>query len=528
MKKIKRGDKMKIYFILTSILLLLDILCAVSIIFIEKRDSTTTWAWLLVLVIFPFLGFILYICFGQNISKEKIFSKKAKIDKSKLKHIIDKFNNNSRSSKKAHDYIDLIKMNYNTSGSIYTDNNHVRTYTNGEDKFRDLYEDIKTASSFINIQYYIFRCDDLGTELLNLLGKKVSEGVEVRLLADGMGSSSLKKKDIKYIRSLGIKFAFFFPSILNYINLRLNYRNHRKIVVIDGRIGYVGGFNVGNEYVNKGKQFDFWRDTHLRISGDAVLELLKRFTLDWEYAAKESIDEKQYVVAKLMPSNDEIYVLSDLFCNDSNTITTKNNSHMSDNNTEEKSFEKKIKTFDNVGMQIISSGPDNLEEYIRNAYLKIINNARKNIYIQTPYLVPDEPMIMALKLAASSGVDVRIMVPDEADHFFMAYALNASIDTLIKSGVKFYRYKKGFIHAKTICADSLVCSIGTANLDIRSFKLNFEINAIIYDNEMAEYNEDIFIKDMKDCRFLSIEEHNKRGIKTRILESLLRLIFPLL
>lgn len=201
---------------------------------------------------------------------------------------------------------------------------------------------------------------------------------------------------------------------------------------------------------------------------------------------------------------------------------------MSDNNTEEKSFEKKIKTFDNVGMQIISSGPDNLEEYIRNAYLKIINNARKNIYIQTPYLVPDEPMIMALKLAASSGVDVRIMVPDEADHFFMAYALNASIDTLIKSGVKFYRYKKGFIHAKTICADSLVCSIGTANLDIRSFKLNFEINAIIYDNEMAEYNEDIFIKDMKDCRFLSIEEHNKRGIKTRILESLLRLIFPLL
>lgn len=536
---------MNIYFIITSILLLLDISCAVSLIFIEKRDSTTTWAWLLVLVIFPFLGFILYICFGQNISKEKIFSKKAKIDKSKLKHIIDKFNNSSQSSKKAHEYIDLIKMNYNTSGSIYTDNNHVKTYTNGEDKFRDLYEDIKTASSFINIQYYIFRCDDLGTELLDLLGKKISEGVEVRLLVDGMGSSSLKKKDIKYIKSLGIKFAFFFPSILTFINLRLNYRNHRKIVVIDGRIGYVGGFNVGNEYVNKGKQFDFWRDTHLRIKGDAVLELLKRFTLDWEYAAKESIDEKQYVTAKLMPVNDEIYVLSDLFkdalnnvqkvytldkekSNASNTRITKNSSHMSTNKSQEISNENKIKTFDNVGMQIISSGPDNLEEYIRNAYLKIINNARKNVYIQTPYLVPDEPMIMALKLAASSGVDVRIMVPDEADHFFMAYALSASIDTLIKSGVKFYRYKKGFIHAKTISADSSVCSIGTANLDIRSFKLNFEINALIYDNEMVKYNEDIFIKDMEDCRFLSIEEHNKRGIKTRILESLLKLIFPLL
>lgn len=504
---------MNIYIILTLILLILDIGCAVSLVFFERRDSTTTWAWLLVLAIFPFLGFILYVCLGQNISKEKIFNKKARIDKNKLKHIIDKFNFNSHSFAKSKHYIDLIKMNYNTNGSIYTDNNHVKTYINGEDKFRDLLEDIKDASSFINIQYYIFRCDDLGMKILKLLGQKVSEGVEVRLLADGMGSSSIKKKDIKYIKSLGIKFSFFFPSIFHYINLRINYRNHRKIVVIDGRIGYVGGFNVGNEYINKGKQFNFWRDTHLRIKGDAVLELQKRFALDWEYAAKESIDEKQYIITKLTPSADETYVLSDLFTNSAE----KNNKPVN-----------KIQIFDNVGIQIISSGPDNLEEYIRNSYLKIINNARKKIYIQTPYLVPDEPMIMALKLAASSGVDVRIMIPDKADHFFMAYALSASIDILIKSGVKFYRYEKGFIHAKTITADSAVCSIGTANLDIRSFKLNFEINAIIYNHEMVNFNEKIFIDDMKDCRLLTLEEHNKRGFKTKILESVFRLIFPLL
>ena len=254
----------------------------------------------------------------------------------------------------------------------------------------------------------------------------------------------------------------------------------------------------------------------MRIKGDAVLELQTRFALDWEYAADESIDEKQFIIAKLTPSSDDTYVLSDLF---NNEIKNNNNDDFADN---------KSKAFDNVGIQIISSGPDNLEEYIRNSYLKIINNARKNIYIQTPYLVPDEPIIMALKLAASSGVDVKIMVPDKADHFFMAYALSSSIDTLIKSGIKFYKYKKGFIHSKTISADGLICSIGTANLDIRSFKLNFEINAVIYDNNLVRYNENIFINDLNDCRLLTIEEHENRNLKTKIFESLLRLIFPLL
>lgn len=503
---------MNIYILLTTIILLLNGFCAISLIFIEKRDSTTTWAWLLVLAIFPFIGFILYLCLGQNISKQKIFSKKAKIDKSKLKHIIDKFKDNYNLSENDQYCIDLIKMNYNTNGSIYTNNNSIKTYINGEDKFKDLIDDIKDAKSFINIQYYIFRCDELGTELLNILSKKVSEGVEVRLLVDGMGSGSLKKKNIKYIKSLGIKFSFFFPSIFSFINLRINYRNHRKIVVIDGKVGYVGGFNVGDEYINKGKQFNFWRDTHIRIKGDAVLELQKRFSLDWEYAAKESIDEKQYILTKLTPSTDETYVLSDLFL-DSSKI------NISDNN---------LKTFNNVGMQIISSGPDNLEEYIRNSYIKIINNARKNIYIQTPYLVPDEPMIIALKLAASSGVDVRIMVPYKADHFFMAYALSSSIDSLIKSGIKFYKYKKGFIHSKTICADGCVSSIGTANLDIRSFKLNFEINAIIYDNDFTVYNENIFMKDIDNCEFFSLKDHTNRSFKTKICESLIKLIFPFL
>lgn len=207
-----------------------------------------------------------------------------------------------------------------------------------------------------------------------------------------MGSRYINKKQRKYFESIGIKFSVFFPSILPYINFRINYRNHRKIVVIDDKIGYIGGFNVGDEYINKGKQFSFWRDTHLRIVGDAVIELNKRFIFDWEYASKENIDYKQN-------TSNNINKISTI--NDVNNDITKHDTN----------------NFSNVGIQIVSSGPDNEEEYIRNSYLKIINNAKKNVFIQTPYLVLDEPMITALQLSASCGVDVRIMVPNNADHF---------------------------------------------------------------------------------------------------------------
>ncbi|HBJ2623246.1 TPA: cardiolipin synthase [Clostridium botulinum] len=475
---------MNIYLILTLILFIINFICAISLVFIEKRDTTTIWAWLLILFIFPFLGFILYLSFGQNISKKKIFSKKAVIDKKKIKKILADLNKDLH-NEVAEEYIDLIKMNFSANDSIYTKKNEVKTYINGEDKFRDLMDDIKNAKSFINIEYYIFRFDNLGSKLIELLKEKIECGIEVRLLVDGMGSKSLTKDQIKYIKSCRIKFSVFFPNIAPYINLRINYRNHRKIVVIDGNTGYVGGFNVGDEYINRGKQFSFWRDTHIKIVGAAALELNKRFALDWEYAAKEDLYDIQLKKIQLSSKGD-------------------------------------------IGIQIISSGPDNMEEYIRNCYLKIITNAKKNIFIQTPYLVLDHPMIEALKISAFSGVDVRIMVPNKADHFFMAWALSASIDSLIKSGVKFYKYKNGFIHSKTIVSDSSVCSIGTANLDIRSFKLNFEINAIIYDSEVATNYEEIFLKDQTVCTLLTPEEYENRGHRIRILESISRLISPIL
>lgn len=464
---------------------LVSILCAISLIFIERKEATTTWAWLLILLVLPVVGFILYLMFGQNLSRQKIFKEKKVTDEKKSKELLEKFKEEERNSRMSEEFIELIRMNYNHSGALYTNGNSIETFINGEDKFKALIEDIRSAKNFIHIEYYIFRLDELGKTIINELKKKVDEGVEVRLLADGMGSKSLRAKDIKYIRSLGIKFYLFFPGILPYVNTRLNFRNHRKIVVIDGKVGYVGGFNVGDEYINKGKQFDFWRDTHVRIKGRAVDELNKRFILDWDYASEGEL------------------------------------------NTYEKYFPKQTEEGD-IGIQIISSGPDHKEEYIKNAYMKIINDAKKSVYIQTPYLVLDEPMKEALKIAALSGIDVRIMVPGEPDHFFMAWILSANMGELMEYGVKIYKYKKGFIHSKTIVADGKVASIGTANLDIRSFQLNFEINAIIFNCDFASKQEEIFNKDIEDSKLVTLEEYNNRGRAIRIKEALIRLIAPIL
>lgn len=476
---------MNLGYILGIMYFVTNITCVFSLIFIERREVETTWAWLLILTLLPGLGFFIYLALGQNLSREKIFRKKTIKDETKSKGIREHIKSGLK-HESFYSYIDLIRMNYKGSKSEYTIGNEVTTFTEGEDKFKKLISDIKEAESFIHIEYYIFRLDDLGKEIVEALGERVKAGVEVRLLVDGMGSRGVRGKGEEYIRSLGIKFSVFFPGITRYINLRINYRNHRKLVIIDGQIGYVGGFNVGNEYVNKGKQFSHWRDTHVRIKGEAVKELNKRFTLDWDYAASDNI------------SNDRKYF-----------------PHIEEGSG-------------TTAIQIVSSGPDNLNEHIKYNFLKMINKARNYIYIQSPYLVLDKPMIEALKISAQSGVDIRIMVPDQADHFYMKWALGANIGNLIDFGIKFYRYEKGFIHSKTLVVDGLVTTVGSANFDIRSFKLNFEANAIIYDSDVAKEHEEIFLKDQKDCRFLTKEEYNNRGTRFKICESIVRLLSPML
>ncbi|BCZ48833.1 major cardiolipin synthase ClsA [Clostridium gelidum] len=477
---------MNILLVLIVVILILNIFLSLSLVFIERKDPTTTWAWLLILLVLPGFGFIIYIMFGQNLSRQKIFKEKIRVDEDKRKNINDKYERGLHKHDGGETFADLKKMNFNNSGAKYTTNNNINVYANGEDKFKQLIEDIKNAKRYIHIQYYIFKNDTLGKSIIEELTQKAKNGLEVRLLVDSMGSRKLTKKAIKEYVDAGGKFSIFFPGILPHINTRINYRNHRKIVVIDGEYGYVGGFNVGDEYISKDPEVGFWRDTHVRIEGEAVDDLNERFLLDWCYAASEEI--KGY----------------------------------------EKYSQKGNKTVGDVGIQIVTSGPDHKEQYIRNAYIKLINNAKENVYLETPYLVPDLPILESLKISALSGVDVRIIIPGKPDHFFMQWAASSYIGELLEAGIKIYNYQNGFIHAKTIVADSTVMSIGTANLDIRSFKLNFEVNAFIFDDRIAKEGEIQFMKDMEASKEITKEIYNNRSISIRIKESLIRLVSPIL
>lgn len=477
---------MNIILVLITIILILNILFAFSLIFIERKDPPTTWAWLLIIMVLPVLGFVIYIMLGQNLSRQKIFKEKIIIDENKRKLPIDAYELNYHGHDGGEKFADLRKLNFNHSGAKYRVNNKIKVFTNGEDKFKQLLEDIRNAKKFIHVEYYIFKADLLGKRIIEELTKKVKMGVEVRLLVDSMGSRMLTRKSLKTYLNAGGKYALFFPGILPHINTRINYRNHRKIVVIDGQYGYVGGFNVGKEYINKDKEFGFWRDTHVRIQGEAVEDLNERFLLDWCHASGEKIsDYKKYI--REIPEG-----------------------------------------FGDVGIQIVTSGPDHKEEYIRNAYLKLINNAKKKLYLETPYLVLDSPILESLKISALSGVDVRIIIPGKPDHFFMKWAASSYIGELLEAGIKIYSYANGFIHAKTMVADRTVMSIGTANLDIRSFKLNFEVNAFIFDDRIARDGETQFMKDVENSMEITKEMYDSRSISLRIKESLIRLVSPIL
>ncbi len=477
---------MNIILVLITIILILNILFAFSLIFIERKDPPTTWAWLLIIMVLPVLGFVIYIMLGQNLSRQKIFKEKIIIDENKRKLPIDAYELNYYGHDGGEKFADLRKLNFNHSGAKYRVNNKIKVFTNGEDKFKQLLEDIRNAKKFIHVEYYIFKADLLGKKIIEELTKKVKMGVEVRLLVDSMGSRMLTRKSLKTYLNAGGKYALFFPGILPHINTRINYRNHRKIVVIDGQYGYVGGFNVGKEYINKDKEFGFWRDTHVRIQGEAVEDLNERFLLDWCHASGEKIsDYKKYI-------------------------------------------EEVPEGLGDVGIQIVTSGPDHKEEYIRNAYLKLINNAKKKLYLETPYLVLDSPILESLKISALSGVDVRIIIPGKPDHFFMKWAASSYIGELLEAGIKIYSYANGFIHAKTMVADRTVMSIGTANLDIRSFKLNFEVNAFIFDDRIARDGETQFMKDVENSMEITKEMYDSRSISLRIKESLIRLVSPIL
>jgi cardiolipin synthase len=473
---------------------LLNIVLAFVIIFLERKDPTATLAWLLVLFIFPGIGFILYVFLSQNFSRKKLFNMKANAQRTFgdfLNIQQDDFNSGKLviKDKSIKEHKDIIKMNLFKNQAFFTQNNDIQVFTDGREKFDELFRCIENAKESVHVQYYIVKYDDLGKRLISLLEKKAKEGVEVRFLYDCVGSRYLQKKHIKGIIDAGGKVGSFFSSFFRHLNFKINYRNHRKIVVIDGQIGFIGGFNVGNEYLGLKKKFGYWRDTHIKITGLAVTDLQRRFFLDWGNATKEDLNYQH----KYFP-------------------------HMAEMEESESG----------IAVQIVTSGPDQTDEIIKQNYVKLISSARESIYIQTPYFIPDASVMETLKIAALSGVDVRIMIPDKPDHVFVYWATYYNIGELLKYGVKIYKYENGFMHAKTLVIDGAVSSVGTANFDVRSFKLNFEIIAIIYDTLKSVELKKIFEDDMKKSLQLTDEIYSKRGIIIKIKESISRLLSPLL
>ena len=471
--------------------MVLNILFAITVIFLERKKPSSTWAWLLVLFFLPFVGFFLYLLLGRQLRKKHLFRWDGRKDigiEQLINYQIEAIENNELElrTERIKNYSHLIYMNLKTNNAVLTQDNDVKIFDDGSDKFEALISDINHAKNHIHIQYYIFKLDNLGQRIINALIKKAKQGVKVRVLFDEMGSRGIRKRHFKELIEAGGEVEVFFPSILPLINPRLNFRNHRKIAVIDGRIGYIGGFNVGDEYLSLSDRFGYWRDTHLRIEGSAVHPLQTRFILDWNQASAK---------------NDIIYA--------------------------ERYFPI-IPQKGTAALQIISSGPDTEWEVIKNNYLHLIANAKKYVYIQSPYFIPDESFFDAIRIATLTGIDVRIMIPNKPDHMFVYWATYSYVGPLVEAGAKVYHYEKGFIHAKMIVVDDEIASVGTANIDVRSFSLNFEVNALIYDRLLAHRLAEIFERDIMDCSELTLELYKNRSNYTKFRESMSRLLSPIL
>ena len=480
-----------------SVLNIINYLFAFFIVYYERRNIGATWAWLIVVLITPYFGFIFFLLFGLDARKHKVFYDKAHRDNKTYKEMLIDTENSftdviSQTDYKSETSIlgaaysskvnDMIYLNYISGGSFLTKNNAVQMFHTGNDKFTSLLADIESAKHFIHIQYYIFRNDNLGQRLIKVLAKKASEGIEVRLLVDGMGNYKNGKKFYNELVAAGGELGVFMPPYF----IRINFRNHRKLCIIDGAIGYIGGFNVGDEYLGEVRRYGNWRDTHIKVIGDAVKEMQIRFMMDWAFVRNETLPFNELYLPKI---------------------------------------DKPIGT---ANMQIVSSGPDSFWSSIQYGYTKMISEASKNIFIVTPYFVPDDSIFESLRIAALSGVDVRIIIPANPDHIFVYGASLSYLGALIAAGVKCYKYENGFVHSKLLMIDGLISSVGTANMDLRSFKLNFEINAFIYDEEATKEMEREFFNDLEHCTLISSEWYNNRPLITRCKEAVGRLISPLL
>jgi cardiolipin synthase len=470
------------------IILILFILQLAMVLIAEFRHPNKTIAWLMILFILPMIGFVMYYFLAKEYSHKKMVKRKGE-------QILDEFhrdliNHTHKNSDEADTHLYEIRQVPRLYGLLthipsapITKYNKVKVLTNAYVAYEEMLTAIEQAKKYVHFQFYTIRSDQIGSQFMEALVRKVKEGVKVRVIYDGVGSYHLAKAYISKLRQQGIEIFPFLPPWIAFFDKRMNYRNHRKIIVIDGITGFTGGMNIGDEYLGANPRLGFWRDTHLKLEGDSVYYLHQAFVHDWYFVSREKLIEPEFF-------------------------------------PEHKHREERP-------VQIIASGPDGHWDSILEMFFGGMAAADQRIYITTPYFIPDASITMALKTAAFSGVDVRIIMPYVGDSRLVQYASRSYFIELMQAGVRFYLYRKGFIHAKVVIIDQLMATVGSANMDMRSFFSNFEMNAVFFDKETMERLEDDFRMDLQECSEIKLEEFEQRSRMERIKEVAARLLSPL-
>lgn len=455
---------------------------AMITVLLEHRQPAKTIAWVLVLSFLPLVGIVLYFFFGRRTRKNRHIWEKS-LNQLTKRSMIEFAEQKQLELPEEHK--ELIQLFVNQNFALPFKNNETDVYVSGYEFFPTLLAEISKATHHIHIVSYIIDDDPLGRLLRDALIDKARKGIEVRLLFDDVGSWKTPNRFFEQMREEGIEVHPFMPVRFPAFTGKVNYRNHRKIIVIDGKVGFIGGMNLAQRYV-KGHKGIMWRDTHVKISGAAVYGLQRAFLVDWFHADRTLITDRKYY-----PDT---------------TITPNNNL-----------------------IQIVTSSPTNVWEELEQGYIKILLSAKRYVYMETPYFLPTEPIFFAMRTAALSGVDVRLMVSLKTDSKLVQMASRSYLTQTIQAGVKVICYEEGFNHTKLLVADDNVATIGSANIDFRSFENNFEANAFFYDKSMAQRIKDIFLTDETKCVPLEkIKEINHKSFIYRLWESVVRLLSPLL
>ena len=455
------------------------ILSIVYVVISENRNPVRSLAWVVVLLFLPIIGLVLYLFFGRSIKIKAVISKRMRrklMRKEKIRQIDIQKLSLSEESKQ------LVKLGQSLIGAIYFPGNDVEIFTDGNQMFPQLISDIKNAKKYIDLQFYIFEDDNIGRHISNLLIEKAKSGVKVRVIYDHVGCFKVSKKFYAAMSDAGIDVHPFFKVTFPEFATRINWRNHRKIAIIDGETGYIGGMNIADRYISNAD--NIWRDTHLRLRGQCIYGLVYSFGADWTFMGLPAFTEE---IKKYSPNIN-----------------------------------------DDAGIQIMTSGPFGQWHNIALMFLKAIGSAKKRIYIETPYFLPTESLLKALQTAALSKVDVRIIIPRKPDSIMLRLASGSYISQCLRAGIKIYFFEPGMLHAKTIIIDEELSTTGSTNFDFRSMEYNFECNAFIYSRDINSKMNEIFLSDLEKSTRITSTMWRHRPFIQKLKESFIRLLSPVL